>query len=195
MTIRWLRWPEGSGWRQKMMGLFIMTALVFLMTSCGFHLQGMLNLAPPLQRLYLETADPYGQLSRSLQQYLRMSNVELVSSPVQATTILHIMHDDIARSLINVSSSQQTRQYNLIVTVTYEITNNRGQVLLGPEVMTETRALTVQSDQELGSSNEANLFYQQMRRTLAYSIMNRIASRQVTNVVNHAFNLSKNGCP
>ena len=39
----------------------------------------------------------------------------------------------------------------------------------------------------LGSSNEANLFYQQMRRTLAYAIMNRIASKEVTNIVNAAF--------
>ena len=38
----------------------------------------------------------------------------------------------------------------------------------------------MQSNQILGSSNEANLFYQQMRRTLAYAIMNRIASQEVT---------------
>lgn len=169
----------------------ILLGLTCLMTSCGFHLQGVINLAPPLQRLYLETADPYGQLSRDLQQYLRMSNVELVSSPQEATTILHIMHDDTSRSLISVSSTQQTRQYSLRVTATFEITDTRGRVLMGPESMSESRAMTVQSDQVLGSSNEANLFYQQMRRILAYSIMNRIASRQITEIINSAFKPEK----
>ena len=55
--------------------------------------------------------------------------------------------------------------------------------------MQETRPATVQSDQILGSSNERNLAYQQMRRGLAYAIMHRIASKDVTNMINKAFNL------
>ena len=166
---------------------FFTLCFCLLLTGCGFQLQGEKHLAQPLHRLYLQTPDPYGQLARSIKQYLKMSNVQLVSYPNEATTILAITQDEPSQELLSVSGTQQTRQYNLRVTVTFEITTSKGVTIVGPQTLSETRTITIQSNQVLGSSNEANLFYQQMRRTLAYSILNRIASRELTQTINHAF--------
>lgn len=161
--------------------------LCFLLSSCGFHLQGEKHLATPLHRLYLQSSSPYGQLERSIKQYLKQSNVQLVSSPNEANTILAITQDEPSQELLSVSGTQQTRQYNLRVTVTFVITTAKGLTIVGPQTLSETRTITIQSNQVLGSSNEANLFYQQMRRTLAYSILNRIASRELTQTINRAY--------
>jgi LPS-assembly lipoprotein len=159
---------------------FFILCVSLLLSGCGFHLQGERHLAAPLHRMYLQTPDPYGQLARSLQQYLKLSKVQLVTSPKDATTILAILHDDTSQELLSVSGTQQTRQYNLKVTVVFEITNSSGLTIVKPQTLTESRTMTIQSNQVLGSSNEANLFYQQMRRSLAYAIINRIASREIT---------------
>lgn len=165
----------------------LMICFALLMTGCGFHLQGETQLATPLHRMYLKTPDPYGQLARSLQQYLKISNVQLVASPEQASTILSILHDDISQELLSVSGTQQTRQYTLRVTVTFDISTPQGKSIIGPQTLTETRTITIQSNQILGSSNEASLFYQQMRRTLAYAILNRIASNEITRMIDKSF--------
>jgi LPS-assembly lipoprotein len=169
-------------WRASL----IIGVMVFL-TSCGFHLQRAMYLAKPLHRMYLKTPDPYGQLARSLQQYLKISNVYLASSPEEATTVLSILRDDTSQELLSVSGTQQTRQYTLRVTVDFALTTSDGKMIGGPQTLTETRTMTVQSNQILGSSNEANLFYQQMRRTIAYAILNRISSNEVTRAVDEAF--------
>lgn len=161
--------------------------LCLLLSACGFHLQGILPLAPPLQRLYIQGPDPYGNLARILQQYLLMSGVTLVNSAVEASTVLTILHDGNSQKLLSVNITQQTRQYNISVTVQFEISDNTGRVILPTQTLVETRTLTVQSDQILGSSNEASMLYQQMRRTLAYAIMNRLASAEVTKIINNAF--------
>lgn len=166
-----------------MLRTFLIIILTVLLTSCGFHLQGETKLAPPLHRLYLQTPDPYGTLARNLKDSLRMSKVQLVSSPEEANTILAILYDDTSQEFLSVSGTNQTRQFNLKVSVMFEITNAKGLVLVPPQTLVETRTITVQSNQILGSSNEANLFYQQMRRTLAYAIMNRIASKDVSNLL------------
>lgn len=169
-----------------MLRTLFLFSLSLLLTACGYHLQGKTVLAPPLQRMYLQTSDPYGQLAHSLQQYLKMSNVQLVSSPQQASTILVILSDATSQVLLSVGGTQQTRQYNLIVTVSFEIQDAHGRTILGVQTLSESTPITIQSNQILGSSNEANLFYQQMRRALAYAIMNRIASREVTSIINKA---------
>jgi LPS-assembly lipoprotein len=137
--------------------------------------------------MYLETHDPYGQLARNLRQALKMSNVKLVATPEEADTILSITHDDTSQTMLSVSGTQLIRQYRLTVTVGFTINNAKGVIILGPQTLAESRVITIQSSLILGSSNEAHTYYQQMRRTLAYAIMNRISSKDVTNIVNAAF--------
>lgn len=174
--------------RHEHLRQILLIFLTTLLIGCGFHFQGAMQLAPQLHHMYLKTPDPYGTLSRSLQQYLKMSNVRFASSPATATTILDILQDNTSEELLSVSSTQQTRQYNLRVTVLFTISDAKGRIIVPAQVVTETRVITVQSDQVLGRSNEANLYYQQMRRSIAYAIMNRITSHQITQLIMDAFN-------
>lgn len=169
------------------MRIFLLCLAACFLTACGFHLQGETHLAAPLHRMYLRTPDPYGHLVQDLEQSLKMSNVQLVSSPDQATTVLSILKDSNSQVLLSVSGTQQTRQYNLITTVEFEITDSKGRVIINPQTFTESRAITIQSNQILGSSNEAVLYHQQMRRAIAYAIMNRLASQEVTHTLMKAF--------
>lgn len=165
---------------RRFMMLILFCMLSILLTACGFHLQGEKALAPPLHRMYVQAADPYGPLVRSLQQSLRMSEVKLVDSAAQADTVLIILQDTPSQQLLAPNGTLQTRQYILAITVIFEITDAKGRILISPQTLSEGRPITIQSNQILGSSNEVNIYYQQMRRILAYSIMNRLASREIT---------------
>src|SRR5579863_964212 len=90
---------------------FLIFFLTMLLTACGFHLQGEMQLAKPLHRLYLQAPDPYSYLVRNLEDYLKMSQVQLAASPKEASTILTILRDDTSQELLSVSGTQQTRQY------------------------------------------------------------------------------------
>lgn len=165
----------------------LITLLTMTVSACGYHLQGAMKLAPQLHRMYIQSVDPYGHLVRDLQQYLRMSNIDLVSCAADADAILVILTDENSQTLLSVSKTTQTRQYNLIVTAQFEITDSCGRVIVCPQTLRESRTITIQSNQILGTSNEASLFYQQLRRQLAYAIMNRIASRDVTCLIEKGF--------
>lgn len=167
--------------------IIALALIMLLLTGCGFHLQGQMKLAPPLQRLYLQTPDPYGQLARNLQDYLKMSNVELVDKRENASAILSILRDETSQVMLSVSGTEQTRQYRLNVILVFEVLDAQNRVIIPPEHLIESRTITIQSNQILGSSNETNLFYQQMRRTLARSLMYRLSSQGITAKVNAAF--------
>lgn len=179
-----MQFASSAKWLRSVATSFILL-FTCLLTSCGFHLQGEMKLTPPLHTLYLRTSDPYGYLSRTLKDYMAMSHVTLVDSPDKATTILDILADTTSQNFVTVGGSQQTRQYNLIVNVIFQVTDSQGRILMPPENLSETRSLFLQSNQILGASNEATVFYQQMRRALAYSIMNRLASKEVTAMIDN----------
>ena len=165
----------------------IFLATLFL-SACGFHLRGEAPLSPSLKNLYIQTADPYGALTRNLRVYLKTSGVELTDSPQSARTILHIISDTQSQQLLSVSGLQQTRQYNLLLTVVFEVTTPKGTILVPPQTLTESRILTTLSDQILSSTNEQTTLYQQMRLAIVYDIINRLSSHDVTNLL-----MDKNG--
>ena len=109
-----------------------------------------------------------------------MSGTPFVDSESEASATLQILREDKTEQLINVSSTQQTRQYNLILTVTFQVLASSGKIILHPESLSETRAFTTLSDQILGGTNEQSLLIQQMREAIVYDIMDRLASRDVT---------------
>jgi LPS-assembly lipoprotein len=158
--------------------IILLTTLT--LTSCGFHLRGHVPLAPPLHHLYLQSQHPYGELTRNLKQYLRMSGVHLASSPQAASAILTILNEQTSQELISINSSQQTRQYNLRLNVTFQILTPKGTLMVPPQTVTETRPLTLQSNQILAGSNQAAQLDFDMRRAIVYSIMNKLSSQTVT---------------
>lgn len=161
----------------------LLIVLICLLTACGFHPRGEIALAPPLHSLYIQSSDPYGTLVKELEQSLQMSHVTLAASPTDATSILNITSDNTGQDLLSVNGTQQTRQYRLHVSVVFSVQNASGITVVPPQRITEYRIITIQSNQILGSSNEANLYFQQMRRALASSIMFRLGSQEITRML------------
>jgi LPS-assembly lipoprotein len=165
----------------------LLSLSIVVLSACGFHLRGEMPLAQPLHSMYIQSIDPYGTLVKELEQSLKMSGVKLTMNASEAETILVILHDDTGQDLLSVGGTQQTRQYRLRVNVMFEVNDAHGRNIVPPQGLVESRVITVQSNQILGSSNEANLYFMQMRRTLASAIMHRISSHDITSMVNSAF--------
>lgn len=167
----------------RLLKLMIGSVLLLGLISCGFKPRGELPLAPPLHNVYVKTADPYGQLAHEIKQYLKFSNVHIANSPQEADTVLDIVHEGRTQQLLSVGGTQQTRQYNLILTVIFQITNPAGGVLVPPSTLSESRTIPIQSNQILGGSNEANILYRLMTDVLVFNMMNRLASQEVAELV------------
>jgi LPS-assembly lipoprotein len=156
------------------------------LAGCGFHLRGAVALAPPLQKMYLQTATPYGELAHNLRQGLTGAHAQLTNTPQEATTVLEILNEKSSQQLLSVGGTQQTRQYNLLLEVTFQVTTPKGIVVIPPQTVTEAQPLTVQADQILGGSNEQNNLYHQMRQNIVFTMMSRIASPTASALVMRA---------
>lgn len=155
--------------------------LVLFLAGCGFHLRGTLPLAPLLQPIYIETSDPYGQLVRDLSHFLTRSGVAVVARPDQARVILKIVSEVTRDKLLTYMVSQfaTVRQYHLILSITFAITDAHGKILLAPQTVSQSRTLTLNESLMLAGSNEAKLLYDQMRQAIVYDILSRLSSKDL----------------
>ncbi len=58
------------------LGLAVLTA------GCGFHLRGNTSVPTEFQKITFDTSDPYGPLSRSIREQLRLSGITIVDHKV-----------------------------------------------------------------------------------------------------------------
>lgn len=158
---------------------FLIGAFICFLTSCGFHPRGEANFSAPLQRIYIKTVSPYSELTQFLRLYFKVSGIYVADSEINATTVLQILSENRGQQLIGVSNSQQTRQYNLTLSVTFRLTDTKGTILSPAETMTESRTLPINSGEVLSGSNQAALLYQQMRKAIVFDIMNRLSSQEI----------------
>jgi LPS-assembly lipoprotein len=158
--------------------LICLTSICLLLSGCGFHLRGSFTLAPPLKLMYLQTSDPYGELAHNLRQSLAATGVVFTDTPRQATTILEILHENTSQQLLSVGGTQQTRQYNLVLSVVFQVTTPQGKMIIPQQTVSITQALTIQADQILGGSNEENNLYHQMRKAIIYTLLNVLTSKE-----------------
>ncbi|MDX1901493.1 MAG: LPS assembly lipoprotein LptE [Gammaproteobacteria bacterium] len=165
-------------------GFFL--CLMFLLTSCGFHLRGAVNPSPELKQVYIQTATPYDEITRAIRNSLQLSGVNITSRE-NARVILAILNVQQSQQQTNVSSTQQTRQFNLNYSITFQLLDVKGNAIITPQSVSETRSLTVQADATLAGSNEAQTLYQQMRPALVFDLMQRLSSKQMTQRINTYF--------
>jgi len=162
--------------------LFILLSLI---NGCGFHLRGVQPLTPSFKELYLKTPDPYGSLTHHLQQMLKLSGVHLVANPTDASTILIILNEEKTQQLLSVGGTQETRQYNVGLNVTFEVQDSHHRILMPSQTLTETRPITLRSNQILAGSNEINSLYEQMRQSMAYDIIIRLSAADASQASTH----------
>ncbi|HWP94635.1 MAG TPA: LPS assembly lipoprotein LptE [Gammaproteobacteria bacterium] len=142
------------------------------LAACSFHLQTALDVPPEFARLYMETTDPNGDLSRALRRQLAGSNVELVADRYAATALLRIVAERSARRVLAVNARGRPIEYELSYSVTFEVLAGAGP-LVPSQTVTLTRTLPANIDEPLAQDREAEILYDILRRDTARLILHR----------------------
>jgi LPS-assembly lipoprotein len=103
--------------------LTLLLGLAVLVTAgCGFNLHGTTQVPSNLQKLLLESNDPYGPLTRAVRQQLRLSNVTIVDDPMRKDlpTLLIISSSE-TQSTVSIFQNGVTAENQLVLHVQAQV--------------------------------------------------------------------------
>jgi len=161
---------------------FILLIIIFF-TGCGFHLRGAYQLPLQLHVMYLQSTTPYSDFTKQLKTTLAFSKVRLVNNPQQASIILSILQENFSTFQTTVGDSTQTRSYNAVYTVTYNLQNKYGRVIIGPKTVSDSSTITVNQNEILENSNKLNITKQTLIRNLIMKLMFQLSSKDTITAV------------
>lgn len=152
----------------------LLLVLLPVLSACGFHLRGDVELPPVLQDTFIDSRDPYTGIARPLRAQLARSGVNVLESREQASAILKIVSERSENRVLSVGSSGKATEYELFDEAVFSLSDAAGKALMKPQTVRMTRDLVFDETELLGKLSEADSIHREMLDSLARQILTRI---------------------
>ncbi|WP_413734727.1 LPS assembly lipoprotein LptE [Sodalis sp. RH21] len=160
---------------------------VLVTAGCGFHLRGTTKVPNELKTLTLNSYDPYGPLTRSVREQLRLSDVTVVkdSDPrSKRLPSLRITGSNEGQSTVSVFQDGKTAEYQLVLNVQAQVLTP-GKDLF-PINITVFRSFFDNPLTALAKDNESDIIRQELRQQAAQQLVRKLLAVHAAEQANGA---------
>lgn len=144
-----------------------------LLSACGFHLRGAVDVPESLRNVYVTGENPHSPIVMNLQRSMRASGVTLTSSAAAAPYTVYISKEHEEKRSISVDQQAAAAEFQLRHYVSFELRDPQGSPLVGPDQLISERVFLNDITNVVGKRDEERLIREEMRRQLAGQIMRR----------------------
>lgn len=156
----------------KMAAKFLIVALTFTLTACGFQLRGAAQIDPTLNPMTIESVQSGSALLPPLRRALVDAGVTLEGS---SRSTLLILEDEMGQRVAAVSAQGRPREMELSYRVAFEI-HGEGGILLERRTLTLSREFAVDERDILGKSQEAEVLRAGLVRDMVAALVRQVAA-------------------
>ena len=144
-----------------------------LLSACGFHLRGDFNV--PFASVFL-SATGASQIAVRLKRELANSPTRLMPSAKDAEAQLNISAEKRERIILSLSGAGRVREYQLKVSVRYQLVDSKGAVAIPTSEIQLQRIMTYDDSQVIAKQQEEALLYKDMEQDAASQILRRMSA-------------------
>ncbi len=145
--------------------------LGLLLTACGFHLRGALDLSDDMAPVYVD-AGSVQQLGRDIRSLLQDNGVAVTDSMEQAKTVLALKSESRQNRVLSVDSNGRAREYLLVYTAAFSMQVKPAKA--EERSLQVSRSLLFDENAVLAFANEADVVYEELRRDAARQILQKL---------------------
>jgi LPS-assembly lipoprotein len=156
----------------KLLSSTLVLLTVLLLTACGYHLRGELDLPSELKSIYLEGASP--QLREQFKKAVESSAVQLVDTRAAAGMIVTIANEENLKRSLSLGAGGRSNQYGLEYRLNYEITDAKEKILQKSQPIEVRREYFNDQQLILGKDNEEIVIRTEMYQQAVRTIINQV---------------------
>lgn len=150
---------------------------LFLLTACGFHLRGAVQLPRGMEVTYLQDQQPSSSLASPLRQMLTRNGARVTNNLDEATATLQILNETFDRRLLSTGRTATEKDYELVYTVSFSAQARNNTWSAEAQDVRITRQMKFDETQVLAKTAEQDQLRDVMVQDAARQILVRLQSR------------------
>jgi LPS-assembly lipoprotein len=173
---------------KKLLYTLFLLSTVTLLSACGFQLRGSsaVELPPQLQTLLLQSRSGNSDILQLARRSLRSNGITLVEdnnianeeneeelSEEIGVYRLNIGNEQLAERVISVNSNARAGEYELSMTVPFQLISNEGDRVESDTLVVE-RIYLADPENAVAKAEEAELIKDEMRQALVVQLLRRL---------------------
>ncbi|MDO6773984.1 LPS assembly lipoprotein LptE [Shewanella sp. 3_MG-2023] len=160
----------------KRINLALLALVIMTSAGCGFKLQRSYSIPAELEELHLRSNDQYSELTRLVNERLRIHRVATVPASDETPT-LSLINDSLERATLSLYPTGNVAEYELIYVVNYAVMIPGSE----PQRFVSEIRRDYQDDPRtaLAKSREMEMLVKEMRIQAADNIIQTLASIEV----------------
>jgi len=144
-----------------------------MFAGCGFHLAGEGEFTDELNNTHIQSRSSSNELLRLLEKNLRSNQINVVGIE-SATALLQILNEETEKVVLTVDSDGKAREYELLLRIRFEVKRPDNTILLKQQEIDLSRDLVFDKRDLLGTNEEEQDLYSEMRNDAAKLIVYRL---------------------
>jgi LPS-assembly lipoprotein len=149
----------------------VILVMALILSACGYHLRGALDLPTGMKNVYLEggSAELRDQFNRAME----ISSMQLASSPETAGIIVRIFDEDSQRRVLSLGSGGTANNFELSYRFDYELVDAKDKVLSARQPVEIKRDYFNNQLAIIAKDNEETVIRNEMYQQAVRTIVNR----------------------
>ena len=160
----------------KIRVLFCSLLALALLAGCGFHLRESATVPSALQPIYLGGKAGFGALAQELRLTLTRDEMALSATAAGARYQLLLQEVYQQRRIVSLDRRGLIAELALITGATFELYDNTGKLVLGPQQVEERRTIVNNPDNVITTNEEERISREEMTKALAANILRRVSA-------------------
>ena len=153
----------------------LVLAVSIILTGCGFHLRGQIDVPPSLMRMHVKGDDI--ELVNEVEKSLKFSSIEIVEEGAADAALLDLSGTTYEKEVNDTDASGIATSYKLTYTVPY-VVRDAEQELLQREKLHQNRTLSYDAADILVFEREEQYLVEEMRKDLISQLLRRMSKIQ-----------------
>jgi len=147
--------------------------LLSVLSGCGFHLRGAIDLPPAWKDLHLVSASPNAELSQALRAGLDNAGIQWRDLS-DANYVLYLGGETYKRRNLTIGNNARAAEFELKMTTNLRVTDRAGQELMPETEVSSYKIITNDPENVSGKVEESRLLQQEMRQELVQQLIRKL---------------------
>lgn len=149
----------------------VIFVLALLLSACGYHLRGALELPANMKNVYVEGGS--ASLHEQFGRIMKASSVQLAKSRKGAGIVIKIFNEDFNRRVLSLSTRGKTNEFELTYRLDYEFANAADTPLMERQTVEIRREYYNDQQYIIAKDNEEAVIRNEMYQQAVNTIVNR----------------------